>query len=82
MPTSATKRRWRRALVITGYIGVSTLGLVLGWNFGNQLAGPWLGAITAINSALFGAMLMGSAERGLAERALARMAGQTRRDQA
>jgi high-affinity Fe2+/Pb2+ permease len=72
MPTSDSKPSWRRSLLIAGYVCASALGGVLGWNFGNKVAGPWLGAITGINSALFCAMLM-----GLAERLLARLAGKT-----
>ena len=63
IPASArTDRRWR-SKVIVGYVAATALGLKLGWDFGNQVAGAWLGFITAINSALFCALLMSLVER-------------------
>jgi hypothetical protein len=47
-----------------GYLLASAAGLALGWNFGNRVAGTWLGAIAGINCALFGALLMSALERG------------------
>ena len=63
MTTPSFIQRLRHGLVITGYLAAGALGLVFGWDFGNRLAGPWLGVITAINSALFCALLMSLAER-------------------
>ena len=36
------------------------LGLVLGYQFGNRVAGLWLGVITGLNGAVFATILVGA----------------------
>ena len=59
-----SRQRVRKALVAACYVLASAIGLALGWDFGNRVAGAWLGAVAALNCALFGAMLMSAVERG------------------
>ncbi len=36
------------------------LGLVFGYQFGNRVAGLWLGVITGLNGAIFATILVGA----------------------
>ncbi len=56
-PRRIQSRRWlvRAVAAIAGL-----LGLVLGYQFGNRVAGLWLGVITGLNGAVFATILVGA----------------------
>lgn len=48
----------RKHLMWLGCVLAVPLGLKWGYDFGNQLNGPWLGLLTAANTALLCALLV------------------------
>jgi len=57
MKNKETKLHPLRLLVQAGYVVVALIGLKYGFEIGLQMAGPLIGAVMAINSALFGVLL-------------------------
>ena len=51
------KLRPLRWLIQAGYLVVVLVGLKLGFDIGVQMSGPMLGAVMAVNSAVFGVLL-------------------------
>jgi hypothetical protein len=47
------------------YAAALCIGAFYGFGFGLQVSGPWLGVVTAVNGALFCALLVGAASDGI-----------------
>jgi hypothetical protein len=56
MPGPDNKARLVRGLEIVITLVAGALGLTLSYDFGNRLAGLWLGLIMGLNGGLFGAL--------------------------
>lgn len=56
-PAERVVRRW----IQIGYLIAALVGSVLGWGVGMQLGGVLMATIMALNSAVFGALLVGAA---------------------
>jgi peptidoglycan/LPS O-acetylase OafA/YrhL len=47
------------------YAAALCIGAFYGFGFGMQVSGPWLGIVTAVNGAVFCALLVGAASDGI-----------------
>jgi hypothetical protein len=65
-PTATVRtKRW---LVWTATVIAGLVGLFCGFDFGNRLAGMWLGAVLALNGALFCSIVVAAAAEKLTQR--------------
>jgi drug/metabolite transporter (DMT)-like permease len=83
MPDPARRRHRKSALAWAITLAAGVVGLAAGYDFGNRLAGMWIGALMAANGALFCSLLAAAAVDRLLpgrERAGASAAAPTSRD--
>ena len=48
---------WRRPLVMAGCVAAGAAGLWFGYDFGDRLAGPWVGVVAALNCGALATLL-------------------------
>jgi predicted Abi (CAAX) family protease len=53
-----TLPRPKRLLVVTVQVVAAAIGAVYGFDFGLQVAGPWLGVLAALNTAFFASLFV------------------------
>jgi uncharacterized protein (DUF697 family) len=50
--------RSQRLLVVAAQVAAAAIGAVYGFDFGLQVAGPWLGVLAALNTGFFASLFV------------------------